>query len=133
MFASSPSGHLWKALKDALYSPAWEEHGLLCRIIFGPFGNYNGYVGVPKGHPLFGKDYSEVDHAIDVHGGLTYSADHAPLQKPDGLWWFGFDTSHAHDGIPGREEENRGPIRTRKYVQAECKSLAQQLVEWKPA
>ena len=29
-----------------------------------------GYLGVPKDHPWYGKDYDEVD--VEVHGGLTY-------------------------------------------------------------
>jgi len=29
----------------------------------------NGYVAVPKEHPLYGKDYNNID--IDIHGGLT--------------------------------------------------------------
>lgn len=52
-----------------------------------------GYVGVEKGHPLYGKGYDDVN--ANVHGGLTY----ADLW-PDGLWWLGFDTGHFGDSLP---------------------------------
>ena len=72
--------------------------GLPYAMVPAPFGSQknNGYVGVPEGHPLYGKDYVEISLAlpIDVHGGLTYAASHAPLQEPDGYWWFGFDLLH---------------------------------------
>ena len=68
----------------------------------GDIGWGNGYVGVPPGHPWHGKHYYNID--ADVHGGLTYSQDHAPLSMgespvPDseGYWWVGFDTCHLHD------------------------------------
>lgn len=60
-----------------------------------PAGWGNGYIGVPPEHPWFGKDYDDID--CSVHGGLTYGADHAPKQEPDGYWWFGFDTGHCED------------------------------------
>lgn len=58
----------------------------------------NGYIGVPKGHPWFGKDYSEID--VRVHGGLTYSEKQLPLHNPQEdseWWWLGFDTRHWGD------------------------------------
>src|SRR5690554_6159122 len=66
----------------------------------------NGYVIIPKGHPLHGKDYSEIHHIfpeLDVHGGLTF-ADSVnqvieygwamPTDCEDG-WVVGFDTCHS--------------------------------------
>jgi hypothetical protein len=65
------------------------HHGALC-----------GYVGVPKSHPLHGKDYDAPD--VDVHGGLTYAdacqaedAEQGICHIAEGgeheaLWWFGF-------------------------------------------
>ena len=57
--------------------------------------------------------------AIDVHGGLTFSA--ADREEP--LWWFGFDCAHAYDG--------RGPAdpgwRDADYVEAQCRRLSEQL------
>ncbi len=70
--------------------------------------------------------------AFDVHGGLTYSEDHAPTNKSDGKWWFGFDCAHAGDLTPG------GPFdphwddvyRNVSYVRDETQNLAKQLAEF---
>lgn len=58
-------------------------------------GHSNGYIGVPPEHPWYGKDYYSI--GCSVHGGLTYGGDHLPKQKPDGNWYFGFDTTHLDD------------------------------------
>lgn len=66
-----------------------------------PHGYANGYVGVPEGHPWFGRDYYAVD--VSIHGGLTYGRNHLPVTEKDGepvidgLFWFGFDTCHCND------------------------------------
>lgn len=65
-------------------------------------GYANGYIGVPAGHPWFGKHYDDID--VDVHGGLTYSGDHCPRCEPDGHWWFGFDTLHYQDNSVNCDE-----------------------------
>ena len=66
-----------------------------CRIRRNPqLLHLCGYVSVPKSHPAYGKPYDEPD--LKVHGGLTYSDDHA-----DGFWYFGFDCGHAGDLVPG--------------------------------
>lgn len=49
----------------------------------------NGYVMLPKDHPMFGVHYNDIP--VGVHGGLTYS------EEKDGLWVVGFDTAHAGD------------------------------------
>lgn len=67
-----------------------------------PAGWGNGYIGLPKDHPWYGKHYDDID--VDVHGGLTYSEDHKPKHEPDGLWWIGFDTGHYQDGPHLTEE-----------------------------
>ena len=62
----------------------------------------NGYVGVPKEHPLYGVDYSDVPWAkMDVHEGLTYSrkADSRIKFRDKSLWVFGFDTAHYGDTL----------------------------------
>jgi hypothetical protein len=102
---------------------------------------------------------------VSVHGGLTYAS---PCQKfeseaeqqlgepdfichtpspgePDNVWWFGFDTAHAWDYVPGmvaqmREVDSEYDARRAKYnveyretyrgvafVQNECRDLARQL------
>lgn len=37
----------------------FEHAGYKCVVIFGSIGHRCGYVGIPKNHPLYGKDYSD--------------------------------------------------------------------------
>lgn len=85
-----------------------------------------GYVGVPKEHPLYGKDYSEM-FDLDVHGGLTFSgnAERDCLAGTD-LWWFGFDCAHLGDGT---SSESYYPQRSKCFVEHNCENLAEQLAE----
>lgn len=58
---------------------AWrdEASGFECIMLRARDGGYlSGYVGVPKGHPLWGWEHEAVtpELGIEVHGGLTYSA-----------------------------------------------------------
>jgi len=55
------------------------------------FGYGNGYVGVNKNHPCYGKSYDDVP--VDVHGGITYAELHGDY------WVFGFDTCHYTDTL----------------------------------
>ena len=54
------------------------------------YGEFNGYVSLPIGHPWYGKTYPKLQ-MVDVHYGLTYS------EEEDGRWVIGFDTAHASD------------------------------------
>lgn len=49
----------------------------------------NAYVGVPKGHPLYGADYK------DVSIQLTYSGN---LNRNDEYWYFGTDNNYEGQG-----------------------------------
>ena len=76
-------------------------------------GYANGYVAVPPEHPMYGKDYDEVD--VSIHGGLTFSEKKSDMNSPkwwetvekldftedipEDYWIFGFDTCHAGDGL----------------------------------
>ena len=72
------------------------------------FGWGNGYVVIPKGHPLNGIDYEEIHDLIpslEVNGGLTFSKsandlnwDELPSDSEDG-WVVGFDTAHDWDTL----------------------------------
>jgi hypothetical protein len=114
-----------------------------------------GYVGVPPGHPLHGREYAAID--VDVHGGLTFGgacSGHichvAKPGEPDDVWWFGFDCGHGFDLMPALEARlarHRAPghqarqaelnaltpdgllgaYKPLAYVRAEVESLAQQL------
>ena len=89
-----------------------EDSNLDCLILRGPVGALCGYVGVPKGHPYFGKGYGEVD--ITVHGDLTFAGPCRPSEKGEAhgichateraanaeVWWFGFDCAHCFDLAP---------------------------------
>ena len=112
------------------------EAGLKATVIATPMGHRCGYVGVPAGHPMYGKHYDEVE--VDVHGGLTYS------ELDDGLWTFGYDCAHWDDAkdpalmsdeykkVFGEAARWGGSvIRTLEFCVAECESLAKQLEEMK--
>jgi hypothetical protein len=88
-----------------------EQTSLDCMAVRNRAGAWCGYVGVPEGHPAFGKHYDDV--AGDVHGGLTYAgpcqetddpADgvcHLPQPgRPAPVWWLGFDCAHGGDQVP---------------------------------
>lgn len=74
--------------------------------IFMSHGYANGYVAIPPEHPLYKKDYDEVEGVL-VHGGLTFSnmfsnfkTDNIELlngEIPEDYWVFGFDTCHFGD------------------------------------
>ena len=72
---------------------------------------------------------TRLDVFFDVHGSVTYGKNHLPREEPNGLWWFGFDCSHASDFTPYnpiccRED---GIYRDIGYVTREVESLAEQL------
>jgi hypothetical protein len=148
----------WQHEPDRL---EWRHAGLPCLARRGPMGQWCGYAAVSPGHPLHGVAYSTehdavrelVDHfqlaayacspdgILNVHGGITYSdfchddICHVPAPgEPDNVFWFGFDTGHAFDYIPGMAARwpdktlHRGEeYRTLAYVQAETNQLAEQL------
>ena len=117
--------------------------GVIDRSKFGyntVSGTHNGYVLVPKGHPIFGMYYNEIHSKypdLEVHGGLTFSdafddgivvelfqpldiTREELIQKleEDDYWCVGFDTAHASDNPLDWNYER---------VVAEVRSLAEQL------
>ena len=115
-----------------------DDVGYKCRIVRNMnSGTLCGYVGIPRGHALWGQPYTDsLLEGIDVHGGLTYASGSSP---PD-VWYFGFDTSHANDFMPKiveRELENGFnrllkyhecmEYRTWEYVEDEIAFLSLQL------
>lgn len=101
----------------------FQHEGLHCRVLFVNDSHHCGYVAVPSGHPVFGKDYSDLECDIEVHGGLTYAS------KEGDFWVLGFDCAHSGDATKSWPEG--GTFRTVEYVEAECRSLAEQLVQRK--
>lgn len=97
-----------------------EATGLDCLIVRSQvMGALCGYVGLPPGHDLYGRYYDEI-HAIECHGGLTFSDRCQPTMSPavgvchipqDGrpvdVWWLGFDCGHAWDLCPPHEARMR--------------------------
>ncbi len=90
-------------------------------------GHLCGYIGVPQGHPWYGKDYDDVE--CEVHGGLTYgseSDDEYPCPLPVKVWWFGFDCGHLYDRTNYSAD---GTYRDRDYVYRELEGMASQASE----
>ena len=80
-----------------------------------------GYVGVPKTHLLYNKDYNKkIIEDFNVFGGVTFSGffDDRDIE----LYWIGFDCMH---GLPG-SDMNPYSI---KFVTKECEDLAKQIKE----
>jgi hypothetical protein len=132
-FGSGP----WDDEIDKMQWPD-EATGLACMVRRGPLGQWCGYVGVPPGHPWFGKSYNEPD--VEVHGGLTYAAMcdgdeergicHVVDPGEPELWWLGFDCGHAFDVMPGMTDMLLLPgavYRDLEYVKAETLQLALQV------
>ena len=120
-----------------------EHCGLQWAIVHNNMGFRCGYVRVPEGHPLHGVSYDDgPDDVISVHGGLTFSEPDMDCGNgKDGGWWFGFDCGHFNDAPdPGLAHPHMpddiidswyGVVRTQEYVEAECRSLAEQLAAMK--
>ena len=87
-----------------------KENTWLPRLLVD-FGWGNGYVLIPKGHPLHGKDYDEI--SVSVHGGLTFAqlVDEEFIsvwgldEEDEGCWCVGFDTVHWQDTLETWPEE----------------------------
>lgn len=79
----------------------WEDEstGLHGRIVRNEITHtLCGYVGVTSGE-LVGVDYNDlVMDDYSPHGGFTYSGRDGDNRN---VWWFGFDTAHADDFMPG--------------------------------
>lgn len=104
-----------------------------CLIVRNSLGALCGYAGVYPGHPWFKVDYDEI--CVEVHGGLTYSDKcagvicHVPKPDEPPVWWLGFDTAHSGDRIPGLKEYDGDWYKNIDYVRAECRNLADQIIE----
>ena len=133
----------------------FDHKDLKCVVAFGSNGWRCGYVGIPRSHKFYGKEYTEIESQIDhgdCHGGLTFSSRSIGEKYPieSDLWWFGFDCAHYGDGkdldlaielFPHIAEslykikacEDMFPtydeVRSCEYVAESCISLANQLAE----
>ncbi|WCK57418.1 hypothetical protein PP175_25460 (plasmid) [Aneurinibacillus sp. Ricciae_BoGa-3] len=65
------------------------------------FGNLNGYVGIKRIHPYFGRGmHHKSIQALEAHGGITFASKAVGSGFKKGFWYFGFDTAHAWDFMP---------------------------------
>lgn len=143
----------WTGLvsRDNFHSGPWDSEpdkiqwtdkatGLPCLIVRNDMGALCGYVGLPKDHPLFSKDYDTPGcRSLTVHGGLTYSnfcsGDVCHTVEPgedDRVRWLGFDCSHAGDLLPCSSKImvdmlGSSAYRDVGYVRSQVAELARQL------
>jgi len=75
-------------LSIVLLENTWIDRDIMLGIQI-KVGWGNGYVDMPRSHPMYGKHYDEIN--VDVHGGLTYA------EEVEGMWRVGFDTAHLGD------------------------------------
>jgi hypothetical protein len=81
-----------------------EGNGYHLVVLRSHMGNLNGYVGVNRQHPWFGKHYDDRSlWGIQVHGGLTFCGKAFRQGMKGKYWYFGFDTAHAFDLVPELE------------------------------
>lgn len=117
----------------------------LIAVAVNDLGYRCGYVGVPKGDPLYGMSYTkeEIFGAAYVHCGLTFSGTRNFI-TPDDLWFFGFDCGHYRDAIDVSTPEGKarfdreiadyrnwlleGHVWTLEETIAESECLADQLI-----
>lgn len=91
----------------------------------------SGYVLLPEGHPLYGKDdcWAARYTGLDVHGGITYSQKEIPARQaefitdrpdPDCEYWaLGFDTAHFYSNASiDKEWVVRETLRFKEQLEA---------------
>jgi len=72
----------------------FKHAGFKCEVIRNlQFGNWLGYLVLPREHPWYGLHYDDIDAV--VHGGLTYGK----CDEND-TWAIGFDCAHTWDIVP---------------------------------
>jgi hypothetical protein len=115
----------------------FELHGYHCLIVRDAAAGYlSGFVGVPRGHGLYGVDHADLQ-GVTVHGGFEYSGP-APHEQPErpNVWYFGFDCDHLDDiclrDLVAFDPISFGVKRTASYkdmefVDREVRRLAEEL------
>jgi hypothetical protein len=130
-------------------------------VTFNRIGFRCGYVAIDATHPLYEKDLMGSDgYDLSVHGGVTFfDKNHFVEELFDHVCddkWIGFDCGHCYDSYDKdfaekhfdlrdteREHMQRMEsisridpectIRTKEYVEEQCKNLIDQLIEIKEA
>lgn len=80
----------------------FEYKGYRCVVVLQGAGHRCAYVGVPMGHPFYGKTYDDtydLDDIIHVHWGFTYGKGEQeyPVFTNYCTWWLGWDYGHCYD------------------------------------
>ena len=97
----------------------WEYKGIICQAQRNDLGCWCGYIEVPKDHPWFDED--ETNMTVDVHGGLTYAGN-----RFDEHFVVGFDCAHSSDICPFQPSYNK---RMKKDLKDQYDEQAMQIKE----
>ena len=121
--------------------------GFKCVSAIYSDGHRCGYVGIPRIHKYYGRDYDSIP--VDCHGGLTYGGYKYPIDDNCKYYYIGFDFAHLGDGYDFDKAEQiwkddssvlsqlniyrnilgQGEVRTLKDVRNECERIVKQLKE----
>ncbi len=127
----------------------YKEHDYC--VVFNESGFRCGYVAITKDSKYFNEDhdFSDIEDQFEVHGGVTHFGKAWKMVNDDvmkmdcGDMWIGFDAAHAGDAEDfslikkyfNREKSDFGlgcfldQIRSKNYMESECKKLIDQIVE----
>ena len=125
----------------AVVEKQFEYKGHDCICIFSIRGIRCGYVSVTD------KEKPYDDYDIDCHGGLTFDGELPDYYKPKADYYIGFDCGHYCDGVDydkavkydlieqSEADYNKKlfsylddrPVRDLDYVEANCRSIVDQL------
>mgnify|MGYP000897041619 CR=1 FL=1 len=83
-----------KKLETVTILKDWMDENVRVIIVRGPV-SVVVYLGIPIDHTFVRKDYNNIE--LDCHGGLTFSNEGDGINRPEGLWWYGWDYAHAGD------------------------------------
>lgn len=88
-----------------------------------------GYIEIPKGHPLYGMNYTQIEerynYELPTHGGLTFAG-----RFDDSNYLIGFDCAHSCDYAPGLGYFGGYEIyRTAEYVENTIKDIVDFIIE----
>ena len=129
----------------AVVEKQFEYKGHDCICIFSIRGVRCGYVSVSD------KEKPHDDYDVDCHGSLTFDGELPDYYKPKADYYIGFDCGHYRDGadydqavkynlITQSEADyskklfsylDDRPVRDLDYVEANCKSIVDQLEKTK--
>lgn len=126
-------------LDNYVIEDMFDHNGLLCVVILTKLGHRCGYVGV-NGECEENKEYYEY---LNIHGGITWNAINTkgyPIKTGTPIRFLGFDCAHVGDKPDIKAYysyfkkhldvfyiNEKGTVRSKKYVANECRVLADQI------